>query len=66
MSAELDGYGSATDAWPDALTREEWWAEWASNACCPSSWVAAQRLCGCGGSAAAPTGISHLLARDAR
>ena len=64
MSAgELDGHGSACAAWPDALTAEEWWAEWESNACCPSSWVARQRDCGCGGSAAAPTGISRLLTR---
>lgn len=51
----------ATEAWADALTFEEWWAEWHSNACCPDSVTAARRLCGCGGSGAAPDDISRLL-----
>ena len=42
-------------------TAEEWWDEFYANACCPNSSVAAARLCGCGGSAGVPTGISRLL-----
>jgi len=45
----------------EALTAEQWWAEFQANACCPSRIVAARRLCGCGGSAALPVGVSRLL-----
>lgn len=56
-------YTSATEAWADALTYEQWWAEWRSNACCPDSVTAARRLCGCGGSARLPQRgeLSRLL-----
>ena len=43
------------------MTYEEWWAEFNANACCPDSIIAARRLCGCGGSAELPRGISRLL-----
>lgn len=59
------GYASATEAWQAAMTYEEWWAEWESNACCPDSVTAARRLCGCGGSAQVPFGISRLLKGEA-
>ncbi|QHB37304.1 hypothetical protein I5G58_gp002 [Mycobacterium phage BirdsNest] len=52
------------EVFENALTAEEWWDEFNSNACCPDSIVAARRLCGCGGSAAIPAGISRLLLRD--
>ena len=59
--------GGACEAWTDALTYDEWWAEWGSNACCPDSVTAARRLCGCRGSGADPTPyISPLLARVRR
>ncbi len=45
----------------NAMTYEEWWAEFNSNACCPDAHTAALRMCGCGGSAALPSGISRLL-----
>jgi len=51
----------AQDDITDTMTFEEWWAEFDANACCPSPSVAAQRLCGCGGSAAVPSTISRLL-----
>ena len=52
------------EVFEDALTAEEWWAEFNANACCPDSIVAARRLCGCGGSARIPSGISRLLLRE--
>ena len=57
------GYASATEAWQAAMTYEEWWAEWESNACCPDSVTAARRLCGCGGSGRElrPGEVSRLL-----
>ena len=61
---DTDGYADATEAWQEAMTYEEWWAEWEANACCPNSWVAAQRYCGCGGSGDDPTPyISPALRR---
>ncbi|QHB37838.1 hypothetical protein I5G63_gp098 [Mycobacterium phage Imvubu] len=48
-------------AFAEAMTREEWWDEFHANACCPSPEYAARTLCGCGGSARIPTGISRLL-----
>lgn len=45
----------------DTMTFDEWWEEFNANACCPDAVTAAQRLCGCGGSAAVPAGISRLL-----
>ena len=45
----------------EALTADEWWAEFNANACCPSPHVAALRLCGCGGSTQFPAGASRLL-----
>lgn len=45
----------------DTTTYEEWWDEFNANACCPDATTAARRLCGCGGSAAVPFGISRLL-----
>lgn len=52
------------ETFADALTYEEWWAEFDANACCPNPQYAARTLCGCGGSAAIPTGISRLLIGD--
>lgn len=49
------------DIFDHALPADEWWAEFRSNACCPDATTAARRLCGCGGSARIPTGISRLL-----
>lgn len=48
-------------AFEDCLTWAEWWAEFDSNACCPDAIYAARTLCGCGGSARIPSGISRLL-----
>lgn len=45
----------------DCMTFAEWWAEFNSNACCPDPIYAARTLCGCGGSARIPSGISRLL-----
>ena len=50
--------GAAFDA---GLTAEEWWAEFHANACCANRSIAAARLCGCGGSAQLPSGISRML-----
>lgn len=50
-----------TEDLEDTMTYEEWWAEFNANACCPDAATAAHRLCGCGGSAAVPAGISRLL-----
>ncbi len=44
-----------------ALPFDEWWDEFNANACCPDAVTAARRLCGCGGSASLPYGISRLL-----
>lgn len=52
------------EVFEDALTAEEWWAEFRANACCPSASYAARTLCGCGGSAQIPSGISRLLLRE--
>jgi len=49
------------EVFDDALTADEWWDEFNTNACCPDSVTAAARLCGCGGSGRIPTGISRLL-----
>lgn len=45
----------------DCLTAEEWWAEHRATACCPDPGTAARTMCGCGGSAAVPPGISRAL-----
>ena len=59
----MDVYTSTAKAFADALTWQEWWAEWRSNACCPDSVTAAHRLCGCGGSGRElrPGEVSRLL-----
>lgn len=52
------------EVFEDAMTAEQWWAEFHANACCPTREHAARTMCGCGGSAAIPTGISRLLIGD--
>lgn len=52
------------DADGPLLTYEEWWEAWRAEACCHNEFVAAQRLCGCRGSGAIPSGISRLLRND--
>ncbi len=50
------------DRWDgELMTRDEWWAEFRANACCPDPQTAAARLCGCGGSGQLPPTISRLL-----
>ena len=49
------------DVFDNALTREEWWAEYNANRCCPSWHYAARTGCGCGGSDVERSGISRLL-----
>lgn len=45
----------------DSLTLEEWVDEFNANACCPNSWTAANRMCGCGGSGQLPSGVSRVI-----
>lgn len=56
--ADMD---TAPEGIENTMTYEEWWDEFRANACCPDPITAARRLCGCGGSAAVPNGISRLL-----
>lgn len=58
---ELDIDTRPFDADAETLTAAQWWDEFYANACCPDRVTAARRFCGCGGSAATPTGISRLL-----
>ena len=46
------------------LTAEEWWEDYAANACCPDQSTAAALLCGCRGSGEVPSGISRLLREE--
>ena len=43
------------------LTLDEWLDEFYSNACCADSFTAARNLCGCGGSASLPSGVSRII-----
>lgn len=43
------------------MTLAEWLDEFHANACCPDSVTAARRLCGCGGSAQIPSGVSRVI-----
>lgn len=52
---------TAPEGIEDTMTYQEWWDEFHANACCPDASTAARTLCGCGGSAQIPTGISRLL-----
>lgn len=45
----------------ELLTLDEWIEEFEANACCPDRWTAARMLCGCGGSAELPSGVSRLI-----
>ena len=45
----------------ELVTAEEWWEHFRAESCCASPGAAAARLCGCGGSAQLPSGISRLL-----
>lgn len=47
--------------WEDALSLGEWIAEFESNACCSDYPTAARRMCGCGGSAQLPQGVSRII-----
>lgn len=49
------------DLFDHGLTADEWRDEFFANACCPDAVTAARMLCGCGGSARIPTGVSRLL-----
>ncbi|UXE04465.1 hypothetical protein SEA_FUNSIZED_94 [Mycobacterium phage Funsized] len=49
------------DVFDNAMTADEWWAEFHANACCPDATTAARRMCGCRGSAQIPAGLSRLL-----
>lgn len=61
----LQVIGSMEEPEDDYLfTYDEWWKEYADNACCPSSQAAAENLCGCRGSGALPSGISRLLTEE--
>lgn len=58
---ELDIDTRPFDADAEALTATQWWDRFEANSCCSDRVVAARNFCGCGGSAAEPTGISRLL-----
>jgi hypothetical protein len=56
------------EQWDDdyLMTYDQWWQEYADDACCSSPQAAAANFCGCRGSGAYPTGISRLLERSDR
>lgn len=45
----------------DTMTLYEWVDEFNANACCSSSHEAARNMCGCGGSAELPYGVSRVI-----
>lgn len=45
----------------DTLTLDEWLLEFESNICCPNSYTAAHRMCGCGGSGELPANVSRII-----
>ncbi|AGT12997.1 hypothetical protein KAYACHO_93 [Mycobacterium phage KayaCho] len=58
---EGDQPANLGETFDHALTWSEWWDEFHANACCPDAIYAARTLCGCGGSAQVPSGVSRLL-----
>jgi hypothetical protein len=62
---DLQVIGSPEEPEDDGLlTYDEWWQDYADNACCPTPFAAADSFCGCRGSGAIPSGISRLLTHD--